>query len=165
MRKWIWFSFWALFLLAVELAASPRVALGGVSPDWLLILMIFVALRSPAPEGFIAAWTLGMLADLAVGTRLGLFALGYMMVAAVLAQIQLGRGRTRVFVQAAVIFIAAVAAHTILAVAALTDESRSPGQCVVLVPTIALYTALVGPPLFWLLSRTSALLRIEPGGG
>ncbi len=162
MRRYVWFAFWVLFLLAVEIAVSPRVALGGVSPDWLLILAVFVALRSGAARALAAAWALGMLSDLVVGTRLGLFALGYMLVAGILASVRLGGPRFRFFVRTGMIFVAAAAAHLILAAAAVAEEGRALPATLLLVLTIAFYTALVSPVVIWMLRESAVALRIEP---
>ena len=168
MGRGLWFVCWALLLVAFEFALSPHLALGGVSPDWLLILTVFVVLRAPAAEAYAAAWLLGLLADLLVGTRLGLFALGYLLVAAVLLRIRLTSRRSAVAFGVAV-FLAALVVHALLAVDAAAEGLRGAGRCVWNVAAISLYTGLVGIPLGRLLEWTAELRsrgsRLEVLGG
>jgi len=67
----------ALVLGVFQLATAWRVSLLGVTADLLFVLVAFATIRLRASEGPMVACCVGLLADLALGGRLGLMAIGY----------------------------------------------------------------------------------------
>lgn len=90
--SWILFSIVAWFILGLELALREllQVGPGGIAPNFVLPLMVFVALWAPARVAIGAAFCLGLLVDLTgpilidgvTQTVAGPHALGYMLGAA-----------------------------------------------------------------------------------
>ncbi len=70
-------AFVALVLGVFQLACGWRVSLLGVTADLLFVLAAFATIRLRASEGPMVACCLGLLADLLLGGRLGLMAIGF----------------------------------------------------------------------------------------
>ena len=67
----------ALGLGVFQLATAWRVSLLGVTADLLFVLVAFATIRLRASEGPMIACCVGLLADLVLGGRLGLMAIGF----------------------------------------------------------------------------------------
>jgi len=67
----------ALVLVVFQLATAWRVSLLGVTADLLFVLVAFATIRLRASEGPMVACSVGLLADLVLGERLGLMAIGF----------------------------------------------------------------------------------------
>lgn len=82
-----WFPSILLIGLAVclQTTLAPRLALFGVSPDWLLVLVVFVAFYAPPSEAAVLGFMIGFAADLMTIERLGLIAFSYLCVAIAVA--------------------------------------------------------------------------------
>ena len=79
--RWLTFIILALIALTLQSAVAPRVAPFGIRPDWLLILVVFIALHAPPRQATIGAWIVGGLADLMTIERPGLVAASYTLAA------------------------------------------------------------------------------------
>ncbi len=86
--KWFPFALVSLTLLALQSAVAARVSLFGAQPDWLLVAVVFFALQVPARDAVVAAWVIGLGADLMTLERLGLIALTYLAVAVVVVNVR-----------------------------------------------------------------------------
>ena len=71
----------AVLALTLQSAIAPRLAIFGVRPDWILVLVVFFALHGRRRDAVIAGWSLGMCADLMSIERVGLLALSYALAA------------------------------------------------------------------------------------
>jgi rod shape-determining protein MreD len=56
---------------------APRLAIAGAWPDWILVTVVFFAMHGRGLDVLIAAWILGLLADIQSAERLGLLSLAY----------------------------------------------------------------------------------------
>ena len=69
-------------LLTLVLAMCLRIAplsgdLALLSPDWVLLVLIYWALYLPERVGIVHAWIFGLLTDVLLGRMLGQYALAY----------------------------------------------------------------------------------------
>ena len=62
--RWVVFLVLAVPILTAQSALSQRMELFGARPDWLLVLVVFVALHARRHDAVLGAWVLGMAADL-----------------------------------------------------------------------------------------------------
>ena len=74
-----------LFVLALQSALSPGLALGGVLPDFLFIAAVFFALELPFKRGLGPCFFLGFVRDLHSGGELGFYALLFPLACTVLS--------------------------------------------------------------------------------
>ncbi len=86
--RWVIFAIFVGFVVTLQTAFAPRFELLGARPDWLIITVVFIALHAPQRDAVIGAWLIGACADLMTIERFGLIALGYLLVAVVVAGIR-----------------------------------------------------------------------------
>ncbi len=79
--RWLTFSLLAVIVLTLQSAVGPRLALLGSRPDWLLVVVVFLALYAPAQDAVLGAGLIGLGGDLLSIERLGLLVLSYVLVA------------------------------------------------------------------------------------
>jgi rod shape-determining protein MreD len=76
--RWIVLALLAVMAVTLHTTIGPRLAVGGIRPDAVLVLGTFFALYLRAPDALVAAWALGLLADLESVERFGLLSLSYL---------------------------------------------------------------------------------------
>ncbi|MEE9297010.1 MAG: rod shape-determining protein MreD [Phycisphaerae bacterium] len=81
--RWSTFAAVAILGLILQTTLAPRLAVGGVRPDWVFVLVVFFGLYGARRDAWLAGWVLGLGADLASIERMGLFAIAYCLVAVV----------------------------------------------------------------------------------
>ena len=75
--RWLYFMLLCVVLLTLQSAGARLFELFGGRPDWLLVVVVFFAMRAPPRDAIIGAWIIGGFADLMTIERLGLLALTY----------------------------------------------------------------------------------------
>ena len=85
-----WLITAALFLLtlAAQATVTPRISLLDGRPDFLIILVVQLALVSPRVDSLVWSWVMGLLVDLHDGHPPGILALAYLVVAMVTHRIR-----------------------------------------------------------------------------
>jgi rod shape-determining protein MreD len=86
--RWLTFILLAVVALTLQTAVAPRVAPFDIRPDWLLIVVVFIALHAPPRAAIVGAWIIGGLADLMTIERLGLVAVSYTLAATFIISIR-----------------------------------------------------------------------------
>lgn len=79
--RWLTFSVLAAGVWVGQTTLAPRLSIGGVQPDWVLVLVVFFGLYGPERDGCVAGWVLGLGADLMSVERLGMMSLAYCLTA------------------------------------------------------------------------------------
>lgn len=161
--RWIPAAFLMFTLLVVQSAIVPRISAGPVRPDLLLIAVIWVAMHAPRRESVTFAWVLGLLADLMTLERIGLLALSYAIVAAIVAG-----GREYFFredapVQFAVTFAVSLVLRGAWVVYRVLLYGAPSGVFALLGGDIllaSLYTACLAPIIHRMLTRSADLLGV-----
>ncbi len=109
--------------LVVQATVSPRVAIWGVAPDLLVVLVVELAFRLPRPEGMVWPWGAGLAADLRGDGPAGVLAFTY-----ALAALAIDRMREFFFVESLFVKVAAVAGADLLHHAAIAISQLIRGQ-------------------------------------
>ena len=86
--QWVFFLVLGVVALTLQSALAPHLALLGSRPDWLLAIVVFVALRARPFDAIAGAWVLGAGADLMTVERFGLLALSYGTVAVLVSSVR-----------------------------------------------------------------------------
>jgi hypothetical protein len=187
MRWFIFFSFaFVLYVLQFGLRSLWQLPIGpfeDASPDLLLILGVYVAIRAPRHTVFWAMLVLGMLTDLQpvrVDTQsqvliIGPGALGFMLGGFVALQLRAVMFRERLTAVMALTFVVGVFVH--LAIVALLTmrglpvlpsdaiEAWSPANQILQRLVSLIYTVVFAIPLGWVLMRSKQFWRFESGAG
>jgi len=173
--RWQTFAIFAFVFLILELGLVDLLGLGpqrAIVPNWLLILMVYIALFAPGRTACWAAIILGLLADIVHDVpfanpdletaALGPHALGFLVGAYLTLQIRAMLFRNSPFTVAIVVFVAGIFASltTIIllglrGVVAFSDpiaDFSSSGRLVTDFLRL-LYTAAAAIPIGWLLGR------------
>ncbi len=153
----------AITMLTLQSSVAPRLELVGARPDWLLLIVVFLALHARAGDAAICAWIIGGCADLMTIERLGLIALSYGLVATAIVSVRDYLFRYRGVTQ----FVVTLAACLLVRVAwtvyrrTLYDPA---GPLVVDLMMdavmVSIYTAVWAPPLHKGLLRMSRTLGL-----
>ncbi len=75
--RWLPFAIIAILTVTLHTTVGPRLALYGVRPDWILVVVVFFALHVRSIDTVPAGWVLGLLADLQSAERFGLMSIAY----------------------------------------------------------------------------------------
>lgn len=86
--RWLVTAALLLLVLALQATAAPRIALFDAVPDFLIILVVQLALLCPELQGVLWSWAVGFLADLRWGNLVGVMALTYGLIALVICGIR-----------------------------------------------------------------------------
>lgn len=106
--RWWTFIMIAVVALTLQTALAPRLSIWGARPDWILVLCVFVGLHARRWDAVLAAWILGLCADLMSLERVGLLALSYATIAWFVGSIREYLFRHHALTQFVVTFVAAL---------------------------------------------------------
>jgi rod shape-determining protein MreD len=158
--RWLTFSLLVIIVLTFQSAVGPRLALLGSRPDWLLVVVVFLALYAPAQDAVLGAGLIGLGGDLLSIERLGLLVLSYVLAAMVIVGVRehvFKSAHTTRFILTLVVGLALRLGWTAY-YRALYDSSVSVGlELLNQVVVGAVYTACWAIPLHFLLVRCSQL--------
>lgn len=107
--RWLVFALLVVAILTLQAVVAPRLAIFGVRPDWLLVVVVFFALYAPMRDAVVGAWIIGACADLLTIERLGFFALSYTLLALAVAPTREYLFRRQGITRFVVTFLACVA--------------------------------------------------------
>lgn len=154
--RWVVFLVLAVPILTAQSALSQRMELFGARPDWLLVLVVFVALHARRHDAVLGAWVLGMAADLMTIERCGLIAISYVLVTVAVVAVREFLFRQRAITQFVVTLVVGMAVHGAWMVyRRIMYPPTIPAfdDFVVGVLFVAVYTALWAPPIHACLLR------------
>ena len=159
--RWITFAILAGLFLIAQTALAPRVEILNVRPDWMFILVVYIALHARGPDAMLGGWVLGLLADLGSDERMGLFALVYGLCALALVRLRAALYHEHPLTDVLVTLLATFVAQLLIFVYRLwfitpTEVWASLTDAVL----TALYTAAWAPYLHWLLRRANRLMGL-----
>lgn len=103
--RWMVFMAFAVIGVTLQTGLVPRLEIAGVRPDWLLIMVVFLALYVPQRDALVGAWLLGLLADVMSIESFGLISLSFALVALAVTSIHEFLFRYRVVTQVLVTFV------------------------------------------------------------
>ena len=159
--RWLTFTILALITLTLQGSVAFRFEMLGLRPDWILAVVVLVALYARPQDTVIGAWVLGLAADLMTLERLGFMALTYALVAWLVVAVRPFLFGYRATTQFLVTVGAALLVQTVWGVYRLCvypDPAWSAGSVWVEISLGALYTGLWAPLIGKLLLRCARLL-------
>lgn len=85
-----WFPFALLIgvLLVLQSVVAPRLEVFGARPDWVLVVVVFLAMHATPRDAILGSWVIGLCADLMTIERLGLLAVSYAIAAMAIASVR-----------------------------------------------------------------------------
>lgn len=148
------FVVWLVAALVARGVFGDLLAIGGVRPDLLTLVLVYWSLAAGPVGGTIGGFLIGLIADAELARGLGVQA-GLMSIAG-FAVGQAGRHliREHLVLQVAVLGVATlfIGIGRVVALVPIADGG-SPLTAIPMLLGSALYTALLGPALYWLLCR------------
>ena len=96
------------------LITTMTFSLGVFSPDWIQLVLIYWLLAVPSVIGLIGSWVIGIIADVTLGTTLGMHALTYVGISFIIMQSYKFLRYLTVYQQAIIILIILILKYTIL---------------------------------------------------
>lgn len=164
--RWLSFLIFVAILLILQSTVAPRLAPFGLRPDWLLVAVVFFALRAPPRDAVIGAWIIGGCADLMTIERFGLLALSYTLLAMMIAPVRDYVFRSRAVTQFGVTLVACIFLRVAWTIYRRTLYDPAEGLLVDLtldVLVVSVYTAIWAPLLHrGLLRMTSTFGLARP---
>ncbi len=148
---WLVYIFWMILTVTLQCTVAPHLAWWGHRPDWVLVLVVFYALRAEPMHAFIVGWTVGAFADLMTVERFGLLSLSYALAACLVCSV-----REHLFTRHPLThFSVTLAAALILQIAwaGFRGIWGHPGESLAGMFLSASYTAMWAPPLYWLIHK------------
>lgn len=161
--RWATYVVVAALLLTMQSALAPFVEIKGVRPDWLLAGAVFLGLFVKPTHAVVAAWVLGLCADMLTVERPGLLSFSFLMISAAVSAIREYVFRYWVLTQFTLTLVVALCFGTaLLMYRRCMYEPVRPlwSDWFVGVGLTSLYTAAWAPILHNLLLRLSGLLGI-----
>lgn len=83
--RWLIFFIFAYLMLGAQIGIGSRLAIGGASPNLVLLAVIFICINTPREVALSAGMILGLMQDLLTSAPPGLYAVSYGLVAALCA--------------------------------------------------------------------------------
>ncbi len=148
-----------LALLLVQVSLLHFIQIGGRTPDLLLILVCFLALRLRPFEASLAGWAVGLSRDFLTGGRLGLYALLFMGMAFVVTRLagQLKEGDP--LSEATIVFLGSCVCYGFyLSYSHFVFGFSLPRALLLTALLLSLYNAVVAPIVIFFL-RQARLVR------
>jgi rod shape-determining protein MreD len=96
------------------LITTTTFVLGEFSPDWIQLVLIYWLLAVPSVIGLISSWLIGLIADVTLGSTLGMHALTYTGISFIIIKSYKFLRYLTVYQQAIIIFIILILKYTIL---------------------------------------------------
>ncbi|MHC4090652.1 MAG: rod shape-determining protein MreD [Planctomycetota bacterium] len=157
-----WLTFGLLVILAVsfQTTVAPRIAWQGLSPDWVLVLVVFYCLHARLDHALLAGWVAGAAADLMTVERFGLISLSYGLVALLVCWVRDLLFTRHPLTHFTVTLCAALFVQVLWTVYRVM-VGLPVGSPLHLAGS-SLYTALWAPPLHALLLKAPRLLGLRP---
>lgn len=148
-------------------AVTFSVAAGTVQPDLLALTAVFVALSvREGLDAMLAAWALGLAADLTTGAAIGVMPVAYALGASLVFRMREAFFRDRISTRIVLTLLFCLVAHGlwVTAQSALAWQWGAYGRVMIQAAMVSAYTAVVAPPLQWVLAKGESLLLGPPAG-
>ena len=172
--RWFIYFILAYLLLGIQLGVGPFIAYRDVSPNLMVLLVVFISLNAPREEAMLASFLIGALQDLITLQPMGLFAFSYGIVSVLVCWLADSVRRTHPLTHLSLTFMATMIVGVLLLV---HDLIRPVGPAVIYGGTVlkairigprvvavsAIYTTLLSPFVIFLLRQCNRLLAFDQG--
>jgi len=143
-----------LTLLLIQVSVLRFAEIGGRTPDLLLILVSFLALRLRPFEASLTGWAVGLSRDFLTGGRLGLYALLFMAMAFVVTKLARRLKEGDAFSEAAMVLVASLFCYGLYLFYSRLVFGFALTRTVLLTGLLlSLYNAVVAPIVIFFLRR------------
>lgn len=162
--RWLPFILMAGAVLTLQATVAPRFELHEVRPDWLLVLVVVIALHAGMADAALGAWIVGACADLMTIERPGLVSLSYLAAALVVTSAREFLFRHRWLTQFAVTLVMCFLVRTgwLVYRRMLYSSFESPWvDAWTDVVLCSVYTAAWAPLLNWAVKPMARVLGLE----
>ena len=159
MRTGILLTLFAIMALLLQTAVLPRAAVGGPTPDLLLIMCVYLGLHQHTVGGAVGAFFLGYLQDAFSGPVVGLNAFGMCLVFITVYVTSRRLWVDNAISKVVVVFLASVLktiAILVLVVLFMSADGLSDSIARSLFLE-AILAAILSPPVFAILARTASV--------
>lgn len=172
--RWIAWFILAYVALGVQLGLGGYVRVGDASPNLVLLAVIFIAVNAPRDAALLGCFCMGAMQDLVTQQPLGLYALGYGLIAMFVVSTQTLVYKKHPLTHFSLGLVAGLMVAAVLLVhgwvrppapAMLTDTGAAlPAMRLspVLLFKNALYTAVLAPFVLGFLQRLARIFSFEP---
>jgi len=161
--RWLGFAICAVVVLTLQTTLAWRLEIGGVRPDWMLVMAVFFTLHARSMDALIGAWLLGAAMDVYSIARFGLLSGCYAvtMLAVYAVREYVFRDNpiahfVLTFISAAVIGMASMVYRVVTVGGADSGVMATVGTLLL----GAAYTAAWAPPLHYVLLRFPRFLGV-----
>lgn len=161
--RWVMFMIFVIFVLTLQAAVAPRLALFGQRPDALLVIVVFFALYARPYDAVVGAWIVGLGSDLLTIERFGFLALSYASAALLVVSVREYLFRFHPITQFAMTAVTALLLQFVWLIyrRILYQPIESlPIELISSVIWASLYTACFAPPVHKVLLKLSRLFGI-----
>lgn len=146
--NWSRFAIMLVMVMLGQASFVDAIAMSGVRPDLLLILLVFFAIYSNPTEAIIISFITGFAADLAIGTTIGPHIIAFGVFGTLLSNLNRVIAIRKLQYQCLAIFATGFLAGIIVwLLTLLRRQPLGPGICALLFG-MPLYSAIIGPLLF-----------------
>jgi rod shape-determining protein MreD len=163
-----WLSFFILVYIALGLQAGLARAIEykNAAPNFVLLVVIFIALSAPRDTALLACFILGAMHDFASQGTLGLLAFTYGFVAVFIASIQQAVGRRNFITHFILTIVAGVIAAVILSLHGWL-RPPAPGAYPPALPLFysAIYSAILAPLILGFLQKIRGVFHFQTSRG
>jgi rod shape-determining protein MreD len=170
--RWFIYFILAYIILGLQLGLGSFIAFRDVSPNLMVLLVVFISLNAPREEALLASFLLGMFQDLITLQPLGLFAFSYGIVSLLVCMIAESVGRSHPLTHVSLAFMATMVVGVLLLIHDLVSPvgpARPYGGTALkairigprVVAVSAAYTTLISPLVIFLLQRFNRLLSFH----
>jgi len=157
-KKTISFVLVIFVFLILQVVISEKIALGGIKPDFFLILLVFFALRKDLKFALVLGFILGLLRDIFSGGILGISAFGFGLCGLIIGKYARFVYKEGIFSQLIIVFCSGIfVALAYYLVSLFTALPVSKDLFKVIILPASVYTAVIALPVFWLLRRLFTL--------
>jgi len=169
--RWLAYFILAYLMLGIQLGIGSYVSFRGVSPNLLLLVVVYISLNAPREEALLGSFLLGALQDLITLQPMGLFAFSYGIVALLVCWLADSVRRTHPLTHLSLTFMCAMVVGVLLLIHDLIRPvAMLYGGTVVqairigprIVAVSAIYTTLLSPFVIFLLQQSNRLLAFDP---
>jgi len=154
-------------LLVLQVTICPAIAVtsAGIQPDLVVLAMVFLALYARSPYAFLGCTALGLARDLAASGPLGPFTIVYTVIGYVLSRLRRNLYRENIVILMLVVLLAAAVSNWAAEALGLVvaRQGANPFHMALKALAVGLYSALLTPPLFWMLRRVARVLGMAEG--
>jgi len=145
--RWVRFAVFICVVTVLQTSLVDVIAVTGIKPDLLLILLVFFAVYCSSSEAIIISFVIGFAADI-IASSMGPRIISFGLFGTALAYLNRVIAIRRMPYQSLAIFVTGLLAGTLTSLLTLLQGSSPTSTMDILLFWIPLYSAVVGPFLF-----------------